>query len=62
MLRISFSWVAFLRGVFPSEGQRVILSAGFFWGFSLVVCTLPAAMLAYVRAGVLGGVIVARFV
>ena len=62
MLRISFGWVAFLRVMFPSEGRRVISSAGFFWGFGLVVCTLLAAMLAQVRADVLGGVIVAGFV
>ena len=51
ILRISFSWVAFLRSVFPSEGQRVISSAGFFGGLSPVgpvVCTLAAAMLAQV--------------
>ena len=62
MLRISFSWVAFLRVIFPSKGRRVISSAGFFWGFGPVVCTLLAAMLAQVRADVLGGVIVAGFV
>ena len=46
ILKISFGWLAFLRGIFPSKGQTVISSARFFGGFGLVVAAVVAAILA----------------
>ena len=45
ILKISFSWLAFLRGIFPSEGQTVISSTRFFRGFSPVIAIVAAAIL-----------------
>jgi len=61
-LRISFGWLAFLKGMFPSEGRRVISSARFFGGFGPVVDAPAAATSAQVRAGGPGGVIEAGLV
>ena len=61
ILRISFSWLAFLRGIFPSEGQTVISSAGFFGGFGPIVAAAAAAILAQVLAGGPGSVTGASF-
>ena len=46
ILRISFSWLAFLRGIFPSEGRTVIFSTGFFGGFGPVVAAVATIILA----------------
>ena len=43
ILKISFGWLAFLRGIFPSEGRTVISSTGFFGGFGPVIATAAAA-------------------
>src|SRR5436305_12674101 len=56
ILRISFGWLAFLRGMFASEGRRVISSVGFFGRFGPVVDARAAATSAQVRAGGRGGV------
>ena len=48
ILKISFGWLAFLRGIFPSKGQTVISSARFFRGFGPVVVAAAAAILAQV--------------
>ena len=56
ILRIFFGWLAFLRDMFPSEGQTVISSAGFFGGFGPVVAAAAAAILAQVLAGGPGSV------
>ena len=46
ILRISFGWLVFLRGIFPFKGQTVISSIRFFRGFSPVIATAAAAILA----------------
>ena len=46
ILRISFSWLAFLKGVFPFKGRTVISSTRFFRGVSLVIAIVAAAILA----------------
>ena len=46
ILRISFGWLAFLRGIFPFKRRTVISSARFFRGFSLVIAAAAAAILA----------------
>ena len=45
ILKISFSWLAFLRGIFPFKGRMVISSARFFRGFGLVIAIVAAAIL-----------------
>jgi len=62
ILRISFSWLAFLRGIFPSKGRTVISSARFFGGFGPVIDAIVTAILAQVLAGKPGGVAGAGFV
>ena len=61
ILKISFSWLAFLRGIFPSKGRTVISSAGFFRGFGPVIAAAAAAILAQVLAGGPGSVTGAGF-
>ena len=46
ILKISFNWLVFLRGIFPSKGQTVISFTKFFGGFSLVIAIVAAAILA----------------
>ena len=50
ILRISFGWLIFLKGIFPSKGQTVISSTRFFGGFSLIITTAAAAILAQILA------------
>ena len=46
ILKKNFSWLAFLRGIFPSKGQTVISSTKFFRGFYPIIATVAAAILA----------------
>ena len=46
ILRISFSWLAFLRDIFPSKEQTVISSTKFFRGFSPVIAIAVIVILA----------------
>ena len=46
ILKKKFSWLVFLKGIFPSEGRTVISSTRFFGGFGLVVAAVVAAILA----------------
>ena len=62
ILRIFFSWLAFLRAIFPSKGRTVISSAGFFGGFGPVINTAAVAILAQVLADEPGGVIGVGFI
>ena len=45
ILRISFGWLVFLKGIFPFKGRTVISSTKFFRGFSLVIAIIAAAIL-----------------
>ena len=46
ILRISFGWLTFLRGIFSSKRQTVIFFTKFFRGFSPVIATVAAVILA----------------
>ena len=46
ILKISFSWLVFLRGIFPSKGRTVISFTRFFRGFSPVIAAVAAVILA----------------
>ena len=46
ILRISFSWLIFLKNIFPFKGQKVISSTKFFKGFSPVVAIAAIVILA----------------
>jgi hypothetical protein len=46
ILKISFNWLVFLRGIFPSKGQTVISSTRFFGGFGPIIAAVAAAILA----------------
>ena len=46
ILRISFSWLVFLKNIFPFKGRTVISSIRFFRGFSPVIAITTAAILA----------------
>ena len=61
ILKISFSWLVFLKGIFPFKGRTVIFSARFFRGFSPVIATAAAAILAQVLTGGLESIIKAGF-
>ena len=61
ILRISFSWLAFLRGIFPFKGQTVISFTRFFRGFGLVIVIAAAVILAQILAGGLESIIGASF-
>ena len=61
ILRIFFSQLVFLRGIFPSKGQTVISSTRFFRGFSPVITIAAVAILAQVLAGGLRSITGANF-
>ena len=61
ILKFSFSWLAFLRGIFLFKGQTVISSTKFFRGFSLVIAIAAAVILAQVLTGRLKSITGASF-
>ena len=46
ILKKNFSWLVFLRGIFPFKKRTVISSIRFFRGFSLIIAIAAAAILA----------------